>query len=102
MTNTEVSGSEGDAWSTAPDLAKLGQMLLNKGAYGNLRFFSEESYEKMVPPRTSSVAKPESGQLAWGIGPRRFIRMRWAARLLGTAQCRTRSCASIRSTTWWS
>jgi len=70
--DTEVSGSEGDAWSTAPDLAKIGQMLLNKGAYGNLRFFSEKTYEKMLPVELSWVAKPDVDVRTWGIGVAEF------------------------------
>ena len=65
---TEVSGSEGDAWSTAPDLAKIGQMLLNKGAYGNLRFFSEDTFEQMLPVELSWVDDADSKTRAWGIG----------------------------------
>ena len=35
--------------STAFDLAKVGQMLLNGGSYGNLQFFSRETHEKILP-----------------------------------------------------
>ena len=31
------------------DMAKIGQMLLNRGAYGSMRFFSEETFQKMLP-----------------------------------------------------
>jgi len=67
-TGTEVSGSEGDAWSTAHDLAKIGQMLLNKGAYGNLRFFSEKTFEQMLPVELSWVSEPDPDTPTWGIG----------------------------------
>ena len=33
----------------AADLAKLAQLLLNRGSYGNWRFFSPETYEKLMP-----------------------------------------------------
>ena len=33
------------------DIAKIGQMLLNRGAYGNKRFISEETFEKMLPEK---------------------------------------------------
>ena len=31
------------------DMAKLGQLLLNKGAYGKQRFFKETTFELMLP-----------------------------------------------------
>lgn len=49
-TRTTASDMNGDARTTAMDLAICGQMLLNHGAYGSLRFFSEESFQKMLPP----------------------------------------------------
>jgi CubicO group peptidase (beta-lactamase class C family) len=36
---------------TVMDLARVGQLLLNKGAYGNVRFFSEETFERVIRPR---------------------------------------------------
>lgn len=35
--------------STAYDLAKVAQMLLNKGSYGDLQFFSEDTYRRILP-----------------------------------------------------
>ncbi len=35
--------------STAFDLAKIGQLLLNKGSYGELEFFSPQTFEKLLP-----------------------------------------------------
>jgi len=35
--------------STAGDMARLGQMLLNRGSYGDYQFFSPETFEKFLP-----------------------------------------------------
>ncbi len=51
MSNTDVTNSSYNARSTALDMAKLGQMLLNAGAYGKERFFSEQTLEKMLPTK---------------------------------------------------
>jgi CubicO group peptidase (beta-lactamase class C family) len=48
-TNTRVIDTAGSTMSTPMDMAKIGQMLLNKGAYGDMRFFSEETFAKMLP-----------------------------------------------------
>jgi len=65
--HTDVYGTYGDAYSIPMDMAKIGQMLLNKGAYGDLRFFSEQAFEKMLPANISNlVAAPTD--LEWGIG----------------------------------
>ena len=52
--------------STAYDLAKVAQMLLNKGTYGDLQFFSEETYQK-ITPKDLSEYYPQIKQ-HWGIG----------------------------------
>ncbi|HEY4313806.1 MAG TPA: serine hydrolase [Pirellulales bacterium] len=49
MTHTTVHGSSADARATAMDIAAFGQMLLNRGAYGNLRFLHEETLQRMMP-----------------------------------------------------
>lgn len=52
--------------STAMDLAKVAQLLLNKGTYGNLQFFSPETYEKIIP-RDLNEFYPGVNKI-WGIG----------------------------------
>lgn len=52
--------------STAYDLAKVAQMLLNKGTYGNLKFFSQETYD-MILPRDLNEFYPGVNR-KWGIG----------------------------------
>lgn len=57
--HTDVVGTYGDAMSAPLDMAKVGQMLLNGGAYGNMRFFSERTFAKMLPP----APLPEAGRV---------------------------------------
>ena len=54
-------------WSNAYDLARVGQMLANHGAYGDLRFFSEETFEQMLPRRLDKLLGPDT-KVTWGIG----------------------------------
>ena len=58
MTRTEVRAAAYGIRSTAKDFAIFGQMLLNRGSYGNLRFYSESTFEQMVPNRERG---PRSG-----------------------------------------
>lgn len=53
--------------STAYDMAVVGQMLLNQGSYGDLRFFSEETYEALLPVDLENYF-PEIKNKMWGIG----------------------------------
>ena len=52
--------------STAYDLAKVGQLLLNGGSYGNLRFFSPETLEKILPKDLNEFYPGVNSK--WGIG----------------------------------
>ena len=54
-------------WSNAYDLARVGQMLANHGAYGNLRFFSEETFQQMLPQKLDKLLGPDT-DVTWGIG----------------------------------
>ncbi len=58
--NTDVFGTSWDASSTALDIAKVGQLLLNKGAYGDMRFFSEATFQQMLPERLTKVLGPDA------------------------------------------
>ena len=66
--DTQAAASYGDALSTALDLAKLGQMLANGGAYGNVRFFSRETFEKLMLPRSLKGLTDGKVDRTWGIG----------------------------------
>ncbi|HOF87944.1 MAG TPA: serine hydrolase, partial [Armatimonadota bacterium] len=54
-------------YSTALDMAKFGQMMLNKGAYGNMRFFSEVAWRKMMPTKLTMLLGPDT-EVTGGIG----------------------------------
>ena len=54
-------------WSNARDLARVGQMLANHGAYGNLRFFSDETFEQMVPRKLHDLLGDDT-DVVWGVG----------------------------------
>jgi CubicO group peptidase (beta-lactamase class C family) len=57
MAHTYTIDGSAATRSIPMDMAKLGQMILNKGAYGDMRFFSEETFAKMLPkPLTESLA----------------------------------------------
>ena len=55
------------SWSNAYDLARVGQMLANRGAYGNLRFFSEETFQQMLPRKLDKLLGPDT-KVTWGVG----------------------------------
>lgn len=52
--------------TTAYELAMLGQMLLNRGSYGDLEYFSPETFEKLIPTPLNPYY-PEIN-VEWGIG----------------------------------
>ena len=66
-TNTDVTTSSWDTQSTALDIAKIGQMLLNKGAYGNMRFFREETFRQMLPDNVTRLV-PTDTTTVYGMG----------------------------------
>lgn len=67
MAHTLVQDGSASTRSVPMDMAKLGQMLLNKGAYGDTRFFSEETFAKMLPKRLTESLGPDT-KAVWGIG----------------------------------
>lgn len=64
--NTKVAGTSGDAESICLDMAKVGQMLLNRGSYDQYSFFSEENYKKMLPIKLDKLVPGLEQE--WGIG----------------------------------
>jgi len=66
-TSIESIDASAMTWSNAYDLARIGQMLANHGAYGNKRFFSEETFEKMIPQKLDKLLGPDT-KVTWGIG----------------------------------
>ncbi|MDD5261946.1 MAG: serine hydrolase [Methylacidiphilales bacterium] len=69
--NTDVTNSSGSYWggarSVPMDIAKFGQMLLNRGSYGNKRFMSAETFQQMLPVRLTRILGPDTS-VEWGIG----------------------------------
>jgi CubicO group peptidase (beta-lactamase class C family) len=74
-TGTEVADTHGGAFSIPLDMAKFGQMLLNRGSYGKWRFFREETFQKMLPGKLDKLLGPgASRQFGFGLdgSPKRF------------------------------
>ncbi len=67
MDNTFVTDSGGGARSTPLDMAKLGQMLLNRGAYGDRRFFDEDAFQQFLPHPLTREIGPENDTV-YGFG----------------------------------
>jgi len=66
--NTDAVDTNARSVSTPMDLAKIGQMLLNGGAYGDMRFFSEETMQKVMPAKLTGVLEAAEAAPEWGIG----------------------------------
>ena len=66
MTHSTLDNSYGGLYAPALDLARLGEMLLNRGCYGTSRFLSENAFQAMLPAPLHT-AEPHPGR-AWGIG----------------------------------
>ncbi len=64
---TDAVDGSARTFSTPMDMAIFGQMMLNKGSYGNMRFFSEESYEKLLPVNLAPYVKFDTS-IEWGVG----------------------------------
>ncbi|MFA5832904.1 MAG: serine hydrolase domain-containing protein [Bacteroidota bacterium] len=62
MNSAYADNTYGGLYCSAIDLARFGQMLLNKGNYNGWKLFSEQSFEKMLPKELSV------GERRWGIG----------------------------------
>lgn len=67
LTHTHANDASGGCQATAEELAVVGQMMLNGGAYGDLRFLQPESLAEM---RAKSLAPllNEPTEQEWGIG----------------------------------
>jgi CubicO group peptidase (beta-lactamase class C family) len=65
--DTGVTNSSYNAHSTALDMARIGQMLANGGAYGDKRFFSPATRDKMLPIKLTALLGPDT-QVTWGVG----------------------------------
>ncbi len=66
-THTDLTDTHADGYSVPLDLARFAQMLLNKGAYGDRRFFREDTFEKLLPEKLTRVLGPRAEDVS-GIG----------------------------------
>jgi CubicO group peptidase (beta-lactamase class C family) len=66
MKQSTVDNTYGSLYSTCLDLARLGQMLLNRGGYGAYRLFSQENFKKMLPESLEAI-NPKINK-RWGMG----------------------------------
>ncbi len=68
MTRSRISDVCHGAECTAADMAKFGQMLLNQGVYGRTRFFSKETFQKMLPVKLRTYWPDSKFDIPWGMG----------------------------------
>jgi CubicO group peptidase (beta-lactamase class C family) len=68
----ETPGTSGGGGATAIDLAKIGQMTLSGGAYGDVRFFRPETLAKAMPIAGHDRWDPPDKTCRWGIGIKQF------------------------------
>jgi hypothetical protein len=57
-TGTEVADTHAFAYSIPLDMAKFGQMLLNRGSYGKWQFLREETFKRMLPGKLDNLLGP--------------------------------------------
>jgi len=65
--NTDVIATHADAMTVPLDMARFGQMLLNRGSYGQWQFFRPEIFEMMLPRKLTNVLGPAATK-TFGIG----------------------------------
>jgi CubicO group peptidase (beta-lactamase class C family) len=66
-TNTHVTDTHAGAYSVPLDMAKFGQMLLQKGGYGMHRYFMEETFEKVMLPGELTKLAPTKRVFGFGL-----------------------------------
>ena len=67
-TRTEVRNTGGATQSTSLEMARLCQMLLNRGAYGEKRLLAESVVAEMLPRRHVKTLGPYANDRPWGMG----------------------------------
>ena len=67
MEHTDAVDGSALTRSTALDMVRLGQMMLNGGAYGNKQFLRPETLQKMMPRPLTDLLGPGT-KVEWGIG----------------------------------
>jgi CubicO group peptidase (beta-lactamase class C family) len=66
-TQTRADYSAFGSWSVPLNLARIGQMMLNGGVYGDKRFFRPQTLAQMMPVAGKDRIGPDSS-IRWGIG----------------------------------
>jgi len=64
--HTKIENTYGGCYATAEEMARIGQMLLNRGAYGERQFFSADTFAKMLPVKLDKLVPGLNKE--WGIG----------------------------------
>ncbi len=72
ITNTSISHMGHNCYATAFDLARIAQLLANRGAYGGLEFFSPEAFEAIQPKPLEQFYPSIHDE--WGFG---LVRLRY-------------------------
>ncbi len=67
MDHTDAVDGSALTRSTAVDMVRLGQMMLNGGAYGDRQFLRPETVQKMMPQPLTDLLGPGT-KIEWGIG----------------------------------
>jgi len=66
-THTRADFSAYGSWGTPIELARIGQMALNGGSYGDRRFFGPETFAQMLPvPGKDRIGDDKT--VRWGLG----------------------------------
>ena len=81
------------------DLAKIGQMMLNGGAYGDKRFFSPKTHAQMLPIPGKDRIGPDK-TVRWGIGIKQFDSDNLSDQAYGHAGALRRSRLIAVDLTW--
>ena len=68
---TEAATTGAGVKTIPMDLAKVGQMMLNGGAYGTMRFLKPETVQMMLPVPGKDRIGPDPG-IRWGIGIKQY------------------------------
>ncbi|MEA4862363.1 MAG: serine hydrolase domain-containing protein [Victivallaceae bacterium] len=67
---TDMTGCDqgGGYRASTDDLAIFAQLMLNKGSYGDWKFFSEDTYRKMLPVELKDYFPKTKEKRQWGMG----------------------------------
>jgi CubicO group peptidase (beta-lactamase class C family) len=70
-THTKLELTSYGSVSNSMELARIGQMMLNGGSYGKLRFTSQRVIDQMVPQKGNDRFEPDKS-IRWGVGTKIF------------------------------